>query len=55
LVLDDHGETTGRKGLPANEVLFHAATVHAAGGMLLSGDHLPRLGQQQGRRPGPSN
>ena len=42
-VLDEHGETTGRKGLPENEVLFHAATVYATGGMLLSGDDLPQL------------
>jgi alpha-galactosidase len=46
-VLDEHGETTGRKGLPENEVLFHAATVYATGGMLLSGDDLPKLGPGQ--------
>ena len=42
-VLNDEGKTTGHKGLPENEVLFHAATVHATGGMLLSGDDLPKL------------
>ncbi len=31
LVLGANGETTGRKGLPINEVMFHAATVHATG------------------------
>ena len=41
--LDPHGGATDRKGLPENEVLFHAATVHATGGMLLSGDNLPNL------------
>jgi len=41
--LNAHDGATGRKGLPANEVLFHAATVHATGGMLLSGDDLPKL------------
>jgi alpha-galactosidase len=46
-VLNDHGETTGRKGLPENEVLFHAATVYATGGMLLCGDDLPQLGAGQ--------
>jgi alpha-galactosidase len=45
-VLNAQGSTTGRKGLPENEVLFHAATVHASGGMLLSGDNLPNLSQE---------
>ena len=49
LVLDEHGETTGRKGLPENEVLFHAATVYATGGMLLSGNDVPKLGPGQVR------
>jgi len=43
LVLDTSGNTTGRKGLPDQEVLFHATTIHASGGMLLSGDDLPAL------------
>lgn len=30
-------------GLSDNEVLFHATTIHASGGMLLSGDNLPTL------------
>ena len=34
---------TGWKGLPENEVLFHATVLHATGGMLLSGDDLPGL------------
>ncbi len=45
--LDTHGGTAGRKSLPENEVLFHAATVHATGGMLLSGDDLPNLGRER--------
>jgi alpha-galactosidase len=49
LVLDDHGEGLRRGGLPENEVLFHAATVHATGGMLLSGDDLPKLAPGQVR------
>jgi alpha-galactosidase len=44
---DAREEMRGRKGLPANEVLFHAATVHATGGMLLSGDDLTSLGREQ--------
>ena len=38
---------SGAKGLQRDEVLFHAATVHATGGMLLSGDDLPGLGGDQ--------
>ncbi len=41
--LDIDGKAVGWKGLPENEVLFHSATVHASGGMLLSGDELPKL------------
>jgi alpha-galactosidase len=43
LVLNLSGETTGRTGLPANEAIFHAASIHATGGMMLSGDDLTQL------------
>jgi alpha-galactosidase len=43
MVMDNSGQPTGATGLPLNEVLFHATTVHATGGMLLSGDDLPTL------------
>ena len=46
-VLDVHGQTAGWKGLPENEVLFHATVLHATGGMLLSGDDLPKLGGER--------
>ncbi len=42
-VMDTAGQQTGARGLPLNEVVFHATTVHATGGMLLSGDDLPTL------------
>jgi len=42
-VMDDSGKATGRTGLPLNEVQFHATTVHASGGMLLTGDDMPTL------------
>jgi alpha-galactosidase len=42
-VLDVNGNTVGHKGLPESEVVFHATTIHASGGMLLSGDNLPAL------------
>jgi alpha-galactosidase len=45
--LDLHGKATGWKGLPENEVLFHATVLHATGGMLLSGDDLPKLGDER--------
>lgn len=43
LVLDIAGNSTGHQGLPDTEVLFHATTIHATGGMVLSGDDLPAL------------
>ncbi|MEI6198229.1 MAG: glycoside hydrolase family 36 protein, partial [Verrucomicrobiota bacterium] len=43
MVMDISGNTTGATGLPLNEVVFHATTVHASGGMMLSGDDLPTL------------
>jgi len=43
MVMDNSGKQTGATGLPLNEVLFHATTVHATGGMLLTGDDLPTL------------
>lgn len=49
-VLDVSGNPTGWKGLPENEVVFHATTIHASGGMLLSGDDLPHLGTQRAAR-----
>ena len=42
-VMDISGNATGATGLPLNEVVFHATTVHASGGMMLSGDDLPTL------------
>ena len=42
-VMDNAGQQTGARDLPLNEVVFHATTVHATGGMLLSGDDLPTL------------
>ena len=42
-VLDMRAKPPVSKGCRENEVLFHAATVHATGGMLLSGDDLPKL------------
>ena len=42
-VMDNSGKTIAQMGLPENEVLFHAATIHATGGMLLSSDDLPTL------------
>ncbi len=37
------GKATGATGLLPNEVIFHATTVHASGGMMLNGDDLPTL------------
>jgi len=45
--LDIHGKTTGWEGLPENEVVFHATVLHATGGMLLSGDDLPKLSSER--------
>ncbi|MGJ7032471.1 glycoside hydrolase family 36 protein [Niabella hirudinis] len=45
-VMDQAGKgVAGKKkqGLPLNEFLFHAATVYASGGMLLSGDDLTKM------------
>jgi alpha-galactosidase len=42
-VMDGSGKATGTTGLPEQEVLFHATTIHASGGMVLSGDDLPAL------------
>jgi alpha-galactosidase len=42
-VMNNSGQTTGQTGLPINEVQFHATTVHASGGMLLTGDDMPTL------------
>ena len=42
-VMDLSGKSSGATGLPLNEVVFHATTVHASGGMMLSGDDLPTL------------
>jgi alpha-galactosidase len=42
-VMDNSGKATGAAGLPVNEVQFHATTVHASGGMLLTGDDMPTL------------
>jgi alpha-galactosidase len=47
MVMDISGNTTGATGLPPNEVLFHATTVHASGGMMLSGDDLPALAPER--------
>jgi alpha-galactosidase len=43
MLMDISGKRTGQQGLPWNEVIFHATTVHASGGMMLSGDNLPAL------------
>jgi alpha-galactosidase len=43
MLMDISGKRTGQQGLPWNEVIFHATTVHASGGMMLSGDNLPTL------------
>ena len=42
-VMDNSATATGTISLPDQEVLFHATTIHASGGMLLSGDDLPAL------------
>jgi alpha-galactosidase len=42
-VMDNSGKTIAETGLPENEVMFHAAAIHASGGMLLSSDDLPTL------------
>ncbi len=42
-VMNLEGGRTGVAGVPLNELQFHATTVHASGGMLLSGDDLPTL------------
>lgn len=47
MVMDISGNTTSTTGLPLNEVLFHATTVHASGGMMLSGDDLPALAPER--------
>ena len=47
MVMDISGKATGATGLPLNEVVFHATTVHASGGMMLSGDDLPTLGPER--------
>ncbi len=47
MVMDVSGNTTGATGLPLNEVVFHATTVHASGGMMLSGDDLPTLAPER--------
>jgi alpha-galactosidase len=46
-VMDVSGNKKGAAALPVNEVLFHATTVQATGGMLLSGDDLPTLTPEQ--------
>ena len=47
MVMDVSGNKTGATGLPLNEVVFHATTVHASGGMMLSGDDLPTLAPER--------
>ncbi|RQO79456.1 alpha-galactosidase [Pedobacter sp. KBW01] len=46
-VMDNAGNFTGDKnakpGIPENEFLFHAASIYATGGLLLSGDDLPTI------------
>jgi alpha-galactosidase len=47
-LMDISGQATGQAPpLPLNEVEFHATTVHASGGMLLSGDDLPTLSPER--------
>lgn len=40
---DASGNAMAKAGLSWSEALFHATTIHASGGMLLSGDDLPTL------------
>lgn len=47
MMLDINGKQTGRQGVPWNEVIFHATTIHASGGMMLSGDDLPSLSPEE--------
>lgn len=47
IVMDISGKATGATGLPWNELVFHATTVHASGGMILSGDDLPTLAPER--------
>ncbi|HWD94306.1 MAG TPA: glycoside hydrolase family 36 protein [Verrucomicrobiae bacterium] len=47
MVMDINGQKAGTTGLPMNEVIFHATTVHASGGMMLSGDDLPTLAPER--------
>lgn len=46
-IMDQAGNVVGKKEkdppLPENEYLFHAATVYASGGMVLSGDDLTKM------------
>jgi len=44
---DIGGKTSDATGLPPNEVMFHATTVHASGGMMLNGDDLPTLAAER--------
>jgi len=43
MLMDISGKQIGRQEVPWNEVIFHATTLHASGGMMLSGDDLPTL------------
>lgn len=43
MLMDISGKQTGTQEVPWNEVIFHATTLHASGGMMLSGDDLPTL------------
>jgi len=46
-VWEPTGKTAGEPGLPLNEVIFHATTVHASGGMMLNGDDLMTMTPQR--------
>ena len=41
------GFDVNAKGLPLNEVIFHATTVHASGGAMFSSDDLPTLSPER--------
>lgn len=45
-LLDAGGRRAGDQSMTWNELIVHATTIHASGGMLLSGDNLPALSPQ---------
>jgi len=47
LAFDAAGQISNTTGVPLNEVMFHATTIHASGGAMLSGDDLPTLAPER--------